>query len=136
MSTQSGQQNSDERPPFQVVREMLDGFLITQCIYVAAKLGIADLLKDGPKSVDELAQSTDTHSNSLNRVLRLLATRGIFAQGADERYELTPVADVLRSDVIPSIRATAIMLGEKWYWDSGGDLAGLSVALVTLNPAR
>jgi hypothetical protein len=56
--------------------QMVKGYWISQSIYVVAKLGIADLLKDGPKSYEELAQATGTHTQSLYRLLRGLASVG------------------------------------------------------------
>jgi predicted transcriptional regulator len=68
-------------PPQLVLQQLIQGFQVTQCIYVAAKLGIADLLKDGPRSSEELAQATDTHAASLYRVLRLLSAVGLLTEG-------------------------------------------------------
>ncbi|MHC5828012.1 MAG: methyltransferase family protein, partial [Nostoc sp.] len=55
-------------------------YWVSRCIYVVAKLGIADLLKDGSQHCDALAAATNTHSDSLYRVLRALAGMGIFAE--------------------------------------------------------
>jgi Dimerisation domain len=64
----------------QVLNQIFGGSWITQGIYVAAELGIADLLAQGPRSAEELAEQTNTHSEALHRVLRALASVGIFAQ--------------------------------------------------------
>jgi hypothetical protein len=87
----------------------------SQCVYVAAKLGIADLLVNGPQTVEELAGRTGSHPKSLFRLLRALASLGIFAEEPDHRFKLTPVAELLRSDVPGSQRAIAIMMGEEHY---------------------
>ncbi len=85
-------------------------------IYVAAKLAIADLLKDGPKSSDELARLTSMHPASLYRVMRALASMGIFTEDEQGRFTLTPIAATLQSDVRGSLRAWAILvLGEEDY---------------------
>jgi DNA-binding HxlR family transcriptional regulator len=63
--------------------------LVTQLIYVAATLGIADQLKDGPKRIDELASTTAVHPNALYRVLRALASHGIFAETGDCHFALS-----------------------------------------------
>jgi hypothetical protein len=101
-------------PPEQMSR-MLTGYWISQALYVAAKLGVADLLVPGPRTIDELAQATGTHGPSLYRLLRALASMGVFVEQADRRFALTPLAECLRSDVPGSQRSLAIMVGEEHY---------------------
>lgn len=84
----------------------------TQIIYVAAKLGLADLLADGPQSVDLMATRTSAHAASLYRLLRALAGHGIFAEREDGRFESTPLANLLRSGIHGSLRAMAMAEGE------------------------
>src|SRR5689334_1658234 len=79
--------------------DLIMGFRISRMIYVAAALGIADLLNDGPQPVDILAKATGTHAPSLYRLLRALAGLGIFAEDEQGRFTLTPRADLLRSGV-------------------------------------
>ena len=82
---------------------------------MAAKLGIADLLKDSPKSCDELATATGTNAPSLYRVLRALASLGVFAETQPNHFTLTPLAACLQSDTPNSVRACVIMQGEVNY---------------------
>lgn len=82
--------------PVMLLRELMSGMRVTQLIYVAAKLGIADLLKDGSKSVDELASTVGAHPRALYRVLRALASMGIFAEVGDRKFELTALAEPLQ----------------------------------------
>lgn len=91
-------------PPSVAMLRMILGFRVSRSIYVAAKLGIADLLKDGPKSSEELARLTSTHPASLYRVIRALASVGIFAEDELGRFSLTPIATTLQSDVPGSLR--------------------------------
>jgi hypothetical protein len=101
--------------------QMIQGFWVSRAIYVAAKLGIPDLLKDGPKSPDELAHATGTHAPSLYRVLRALHSIGIFAADDRGRFALTPLGDTLRTGVPGSLRFFAIEeLGENHYpaWEN------------------
>jgi len=91
-------------------------------IYVVAKLGIADLLQDGSQHCDALAAATNTHSDSLYRVLRFLAGIGIFAETQPRCFELTPLADCLQSNVPGSIRNTAIIRGEEYYYKAWENL--------------
>ncbi|MEH1779512.1 MAG: methyltransferase [Nostoc sp.] len=102
--------------------EWVHAYWVSQCIYVAAKFGIADLLKDGSQHCDTLAAATNTHSDSLYRVLRALASIGIFAETQTRCFELTPLADCLQSNAPDSIRATAILRGEGHYYKSWGNL--------------
>lgn len=95
---------------------VLAGGWVTQAISICAKLGIADLLQAQPRSCGFLAQSTQTHPRSLYRVLRALASVGIFHEDANRCFGLTPMADHLRTDAPGSLRAFAIMLGEREHW--------------------
>ena len=83
-------------------------------------MGIADLLVDGPKRVDELATATDTDAPSLYRVLRALASIGVFKEEDNQVFALTPTAEPLRSDVPNSLRDVTIFWGEDWHWEVWG----------------
>jgi len=71
---------------------MIDGYRFTQLLYVVAKLGIADLLRDGPKHSEELAQAVGAHPRTLYRVLRALASLGVFAEDQPQYFHLTLVS--------------------------------------------
>jgi len=109
-------------PPPVAMLQMLGGFRVARSIYVAAEFGIADLLADGPKSIDELAQASGTHGPSLYRVLRALASVGIFAEDESGRFSLTPPAEFLKTDVPDSVRASVKLFGEEWHWRLWGNL--------------
>jgi hypothetical protein len=96
-------------------RQMFGGSWITQAIWVAAELGIADLLADAPQTAEELAKKAKTHSGALYRVLRALASVGIFAQDEALRFSLTPLAGLLRSDAPGTQRSFAIMMGGEFH---------------------
>ena len=102
-------------PPQAQLGQMITGYWTSQAIYAAAKFGIADLLNDGPKSADELASATGTKSELLYRLLRALASVGIFAEEDGKRFSLTPLAEPLRSDVAGSQRSLALMMGDAQY---------------------
>ncbi len=102
---------------------MITGYWVSQMVYVAAALGVADRLTDGPRTVDELAQATGTHSRSLYRLLRALASVGVFTEDAEQKIALTPLAELLRSDATESQRATVLMMVGQFY-DAWGDLIG------------
>ena len=111
---QEGERMNDESP-HQQLDGMITGYWISQAIYAAAKFGIADHLKDGPKSVEELAEVTSTDADSLYRLLRALASVGIFAEGDSSQFSLTPLAEPLQSDVPGSKRALALMSGDEQF---------------------
>ena len=104
----SGVPEVPSRDQLQELRHLLDGYRVSQAIYVMATLGIADLLKDGPQGSDELARATATHSAALNRVLRFLAAVGLFREVAPRRFALTALGSGLRSDVPGSVRPAAL----------------------------
>ncbi|MCA9216677.1 MAG: methyltransferase [Planctomycetales bacterium] len=99
----------------QQIDRMITGYWISQAIYAAAKFGIADCLKDGPKSIDQLAAETSASPDALHRLLRALASVGIFSEGEPRHFSLTPLAEVLQSDVHGSKRALALMSGDEQF---------------------
>ena len=103
-------------PPPVAMLQMIQGFWVSRAIYVAAKLGIPDLLKDGPKTSDELANATGMHAPSLYRILRALDSVGVLAEEDQRRFALTALGATLRTDVPGSLRFFAIEeLGENHY---------------------
>src|ERR687886_2053389 len=82
--------SAHEPSPRDTLLQMTNAFQLSQAIYVAATLGIADLLEDGPRSADDLAKTTGTHTPSLLRLLRALASVGIFSE-IDSCFEVTPL---------------------------------------------
>jgi SAM-dependent methyltransferase len=113
------QSEAAELPLTAALAQMATGYQVTQALYVATKLGIAELLADGPRTVAELAHAAGAHAPSLSRLLRALAGLGVFAQEADERFRLTPLAQLLRADAPDSMRATILNQGGLAYhlWD-------------------
>lgn len=109
-------------PPEAVVTQMIFGKWVAMALSVAAKLRVADALADGPRSVADLAAGTKTHAPSLFRLLRALASVGVFAEDADGRFRQTPLSEVLRSDVPGSMRAVADYCGADWSWQPWGRL--------------
>ena len=100
-------------PPVQLM-QMLFGFAATRAIGVTAELRIADLLKDGAKTADELALQTGVHARSLYRVLRACASVGVYAEDNEKKFSLTPLAEPLLSDAPGSLRAFAEMISCDW----------------------
>ena len=117
MELQNRSVQSESAPPPQfAMLQLITGFWVSRAIYVAAKLGLADLVKDSPKTADELARLTGTHSPSLYRALRALASVGVFTDDGRGRFAQTPLSETLRSDTPGSLRALAIVeLGQEHY---------------------
>jgi ubiquinone/menaquinone biosynthesis C-methylase UbiE len=109
-------------PPLQML-QVMSGFWISRCVYIIAKLGIADLLKDGPKTAEELAAASGTHAPSLFRVLRALAAVDVLTQSDDNRFGNTAMSETL-IDGPRSLRWFAMTeLGEEHY-PAWGELMG------------
>ena len=118
----SSPKTADLLAPSQQILKLLTGKFVAQAISVAATLGIADPLADGPLPTEELAKATSTHEPSLYRLLRALASIGIFAETEDGRFSLTPLAQCLRSDTPDSMRNMARMFGLPLFWQSWGEM--------------
>ncbi|MEV0032654.1 methyltransferase [Nocardia sp. NPDC050793] len=103
--------------------EMITGSWLTQAVYAAAKLGIADELSAGPLDAGELAQRVGADEAALRRLLRLLTSRSIFRHRKDGRYELTPMGETLRSDAPVSMRSFALYVGYPAHWEHWSRLA-------------
>ncbi len=103
--------------------QMIISAWVSQLIYVAAKMGVADLLKDGSKSNDELASSLDVNAGALYRILRALSSLGIFAEIENRHWKLTPMAEYLLSCHPNSLREMAMFMGSATItWEVWGNL--------------
>jgi hypothetical protein len=120
MSRPSEPQEGDVAQAQAALQQMTNGYWATQIIYVAAKLGIAELLKDGPRGVETLAHATETHAPSLYRLMRALAGLGVFRENEDGEYEATALGRCLVSGSPGALRARAILNGDEWYTGWGG----------------
>jgi hypothetical protein len=120
MSQASEPQGRDVAQAQAALQQMTNGYWATQIVYVAAKLGIADVLKDGPRSIQMLAQATETHAPSLYRLMRALAGLGVFRENENGEYEATALGRCLASGSPGALRARAILNGEEWYAGWGG----------------
>ena len=101
----------NELPPPAQLMKFIVGKWISKPIYVAAELGIADMLANGSKSIEELAQASQSHAPSLYRMMRALASVGIFFETESKRFELTPMAEYLKTGAMRSI---ALMFNSDW----------------------
>lgn len=101
---------------------LINGFQVTQAIYVASTLRVADHLKDGPCSAEELAPLTQSHPGALYRLLRALAAIGVFNEDENRRFALTPMGECLRADFATPIGAWAEYAGSPYVWRAWGHL--------------
>lgn len=100
-----------ELPPPAQLMKFIVGKWIAKPIYVAAELGIADMLAEGSRSIEDLAQESRSHAPSLYRMMRALASVGIFSEAEGKRFELTPMAECLKSG---AMRSVALMFNSDW----------------------
>jgi hypothetical protein len=97
-------------------------YLYPAALRAAALLGVADHLENGPHDCAHLGALTQSHPSSLHRMLRLLATRGVFREDEQGRFHLTPLADALRTDSPTSVRAGILAVTAEILWRSAGEL--------------
>jgi predicted O-methyltransferase YrrM len=98
------------------------GKCVTQAVSVAAHLRLADHLKDGPRTAEALAPVCEANADALHRLLRALATVGVFVEHPDRTFSLTPVGECLRSDAPTSLASMAKFFGEGWHSAAWADL--------------
>jgi hypothetical protein len=114
---------TDKRPPAQdTMLGHITGYWISQLVFVAVHLGIADQLARGPRTAAALAKKVGADPTALYRVLRALASVGIFAETAGGRFKLTPLAATLRSDLPGSLNSFARMMVDGYNWDAWQEL--------------
>lgn len=109
-------------PPEAIVMQIAMGAMVTQALGVAAKLGIADLLAEGEQNIERLAADADAHPASLYRILRSLASIGVFIETSPKVFANTPVSEVLRSEVQGSLRNGVIFMAEPWHYNVWGNM--------------
>jgi len=109
-------------PPQMLLYQMAIGHYLSRALHVIAKLGVADLLSAGARGVEELGKATETHPPSLRRVMRLLASVGVFEEKEDGGFALTALGECLRADVPGSSRAMVLLFAGIGIQDSWKDL--------------
>jgi hypothetical protein len=112
--------------PPEVIFSLALGYLASRSLHVANELGIADLLKDGPQSIEELARATGAQQQSLYRLLRMLAGHGVFAEEPPGRFRLTPAAAMLQKgspgSLHDAVAMVADLVGDGSWWNAVGHL--------------
>jgi SAM-dependent methyltransferase len=100
---------------FERLSDMLAGFMRTQALCVAAQLGVPDIVSTVPTDIGEIAARVGADESSLYRLLRFLASEGVFAETAPRSFGATPLSDALRSDEHGCARWLAIIRGSEFY---------------------
>jgi hypothetical protein len=95
---------------------------MSQALYVATRLGIPDILADGPRDVEELAQTTGAHAPSLRRLLAALASVGVLDKIGPRHFALTEIGFALRTGVPGSVRPAVLFLLNEAHWRPWGHL--------------
>ncbi|MGD9796492.1 MAG: methyltransferase [Acidimicrobiia bacterium] len=108
--------------PFVELVAMARAYRRSRALSVAAELGVADHLADGPVAVEALAVATGTDTEALYRLLRALASVGVFHEGPVRTFALGEAGDYLRSDHPLSVAPIARHLGADYEWASWGEL--------------
>ena len=95
------------------LRDLNAGYFVSRAMHVAAQLDIATLLADGPKTCEALAKTTSTHAETLYRLLRALASCGIFVEDSQGRFANTELSELLRADIPNSMRPMTLFFGDE-----------------------
>lgn len=107
--------NDPTRPPREILFGIASAGRNVQALYVVAKLGLADHMTRDPIDCDQLASKVGADPRALFRVMRSLAALGVFTQDSSDRFGLTPVGQLLRTDNPESMRDVAVYFGEETY---------------------
>jgi hypothetical protein len=113
-------EESGSVPLHAQVIQMAMAYWISRPIYVCAKLGIADQLAGGAKDTDELARHCGVHAGALYRVLRALASAGMFTEVSARRFALTPMGETLKTGAPGAARSTVMTMAGDWMWETWG----------------
>jgi hypothetical protein len=116
--TEERRDESQTMPPHVSLVQLAMGHWASHVVYVAAKLGLADLLAKGPMSAEQLAERTETHAPSLYRLMRTLASLGIMTEDSSHRFALTTVGEAMKTGAPGCARATILTIASP-FWSSG-----------------
>jgi O-methyltransferase domain/Dimerisation domain len=124
VSVRTGRQTTGESSaasPQRDLARLIDGYLTTQLLYVAARLGVADVLADGPRTGREIADAVGADADALTRMLRGLVLEDVLAEDDDGRFALTALGEGLRDNVPGSLRGAVLVRGGL-YWSAAAGL--------------
>jgi len=113
--------------------EMMYGYQKSQALFVAAKLGIADILSNGSKTADELAKATGVNSRSIYHLMRMLISVGVFSTEDNDKFQLNPMGKHLLTGTSDSLRGTVMVMGDEIYQAWGNLLYGIKTGKTAFN---
>lgn len=116
-----------------VLLEMMYGYQKSQALFVAAKLGIADILSKGSKTADELAKATGVNSRSIYHLMRMLSSVGVFSTEDNDKFQLNPIGKHLLTGTSDSLRGTVMAMGDEIYQAWGNLLYGIKTGKTAFN---
>lgn len=116
-----------------VLLEMMYGFTISQALFVAAKLGIADILSDCSKTADELAKAAGVNSHGIYHLMRMLVSVGVFSVEDNEKFCLNSLGKHLLTGTSDSLRGTVMAVGDEIYQAWGNLLYGIKTGETAFN---
>lgn len=108
--------------PSETVMQIGTAYFASSCLYAVAQLKIADLLEDSPKTSADLANRSSTNEDILYRVLRALATVGLFVESAPRTFSNTPASEFLRSNHPNSMRDMVLWIADPFHFDTYRDM--------------
>ena len=101
--------------PTQHIFQLATGYVISTALQLAVRVRVADHLAAGPRTAKELAAATGTNEDALYRVLRALASVGVFDEVEPKRFALTPAADILRKDSPRSVHDLVLFIADPFH---------------------
>ena len=122
MTQTAGQTKHKDDALSQQLLRMLQGYFLTQVVYVFATLGIADHLAGDPKTSDALARLTASDPGALRRLLRTAVGVGLLEERHPDSFALLPLGALLRSDALGSLRDYIIAMAAPSFWLPWGQL--------------
>lgn len=114
--------SSPETEATEELMSMVFGFMTSQAIAVVSQLGITDFLQQGPKTIDELAELTHSHSGALYRVMRALAAKGVYVELEDKAFDLAPMGRLLGKSATGGIGKFTEFFCADWHWHARAKL--------------
>jgi hypothetical protein len=111
------------QPPGPSVLDLITSGWVAQGVYTVTKLGIIEALRDGPRSADAIAESVGADPDAVYRLMRMLASRGVFTSQPNRRFALAPMGQALRTDAPDSVRGYVLFVGDPLHWEHWGQLS-------------